>query len=119
MILDSIEFDSLARADILLLAHLRPQLWNFTLSADALADEDLRNKLTHEVARRAAKSAGERARLAFEQSEDSPFPDGARQTQLDELADEIALEGLRALARMRPRRSGPRAVAHPRTSAAP
>lgn len=96
MILDDIEFDSLTRADILLLAHLRPRLWSFTLCSDALADENLRDKLTREVARRAANVANERARLAFEQSEDLPFPDSARQTRLDELADAIELESLRA-----------------------
>lgn len=110
MILDDIEFDSLTRADTLLLAHLRPRLWSFTLSADALADTDLRDRLAHEVARRAAKIANQRARTAFEQSEDLPFPDDARQTRLDELANEITLESLRALARMRQNRRRPRAI---------
>ncbi len=96
MLLDDIEFDSLNHADILLLAHLRLRLWIFTLSADALADDNLRDRLEHEVARRAARVANERARLAFEQTESAPFPNGARQTRLDELAGEIALESLRA-----------------------
>ena len=96
MILDDIEFDSLARADILLLAHLRPQLWSDYLTADALANADWRDRLTREVARRAAKLANQRARLTFERTEDLPFPDGARQAQLDELADQIARASLRA-----------------------
>ena len=96
MTLDDIEFDSLNRADILLLAHLRPQLWSAHLTADDLRDAELRERLTREVARRVAKTAGERARLAFEQSENLPFPNAARQTRLDELANEIALESLRA-----------------------
>ena len=96
MILDNIEFDSLARADLLLQALLRPQLWSAHLNADALANADLRERLTREVARRAAKLANERARLAFEISEDSPFPDVANQTRLDEFANKIALESLRA-----------------------
>ncbi len=96
MIFDDIEFDSLHRADVLLLAHLRPRLWNFTLSVDALVNANLRDKLTREVARRAASIANERARLAFELSEDLPFPKSARQSRLDELTNQIALESLRA-----------------------
>ena len=96
MILDNIEFDSLSSADILLLAFLRPQLWSEHLSADALIDAELRERLTREVARRAARIANERARLAFEQTEDLPFPDPMRQARLDELAHQIALESLRA-----------------------
>ena len=96
MILDEIELDALTRADILLLAHLRPQMWSAHLHADDLRDDELRERLTREIARRAAKLANERARLAFEHSEDLPFSDAARQTRLDELANEIALESLRA-----------------------
>ncbi len=96
MILDDIEFDSLARADITLLAFLRLRLWSEHLNADALADADLRDRLTREIARRAARVANERARLAFEQSENVPFPDAARQARLNELAHQIALESLRA-----------------------
>lgn len=95
MLLDDIEFDSLSRADTLLLAHLRPRLWNAHLNSDTLADDDLRERLSREVARRAARVANERARLAFEQTESAPFLDSARQTRLDELTDEIALESLR------------------------
>lgn len=96
MPLDDIEFDFLSRADILLLVYLRPRLWSLHLNADALADDNLRDDLTREVARRAARTANARARVAFEQNEDIPFPNGARQTQLDELSGEIALESLRA-----------------------
>lgn len=96
MILDDIEFDSLSRADILLLAYLRPRLWSVHLNANALSNADLCERLRREVARRAAQTANERARLAFEHSEDLPFPDCARQTRLDELAEELALEILRA-----------------------
>ena len=96
MILDDIEFDALTRADVLLLAFVRPQLWNAHPGADALCDGDLRARLTDEVARRAARAANERARLAFERSEDLPFPDATRQARLDELAHQIALESLRA-----------------------
>ena len=96
MILDDIEFDALSRADTLLLALLRPRLWSEYLNADALGDAELRDRLQRETARRAAQTANERARFAFERNEVSPFPDDARQTRLDELADVIALESLRA-----------------------
>ncbi len=95
MILDDIEFDSLARADILLLALLRPQLWSVHLHAHGLRNNELRERLTREVAHRAAQTSGERARLAFERNEDLPFPDFARQTQIEALDAELALERVR------------------------
>ena len=95
MILDDIEFDALSRADTLLLALLRPRLWSEYLNADALGNAELRDRLQRETARRAAQTANERARLAFEQTEAAPFPDFARQARLAEFDHELALERVR------------------------
>ena len=95
MILDDIEFDSLTRADVLLLAFLRPRLWSLHLHAHGLRNNELRERLSLEVERRATRTANERARLAFEQSDALPFPDGARQNQIEDLDNQLALERVR------------------------
>ena len=95
MILDDIEFDALNRADILLLAHLRPRLWSAHLHASGLCNSELRERLIHEVERRAAQTANERARLAFERNEAAPFPNFACGARLAEFDQELALERVR------------------------